>query len=434
MQSEYKVQLKRKRAFSQSLTSAGNNTLASSTKNSALIRPSFPPDFQLSSSPDLGRARCRPVNALSVVKLSLSLTESFVESIPMVGPPIKAAIEGILKIIELFNVRDKNKKHVSRLVRKLKDLDKRMEWAKVPHCYGEMKPHLEDLTQQLENLHKTLIDLYSNSTSIINGESVADDLRECEDSIDELLSNYNFSATMNIEDTVSTLLLDVNVLHGLIRKNVQTASLHSPFEAAVTFIDARGIRVPLSLALCSSFQDFQRCLDAYFSVGNTTFPKPGRNYVESGQYMITYKNREVSARDDQDWSRVLESGGPLEMSIGLPNYPYTSIPFSKDAKFSCFRCDAPIPARNTTDDGNFSCQRCDLMLRTSHVPIYCKTRTNAEDLQVFKKFCVVRVVDVPRCEHCDKFNEICVWTSYFQCETCRSRGLICHSSHPDKAH
>lgn len=42
--------------------------------------------------------------ALDVAKVSLSLIESAAEAIPVVGSPIKAAIGGVLKILELFEV------------------------------------------------------------------------------------------------------------------------------------------------------------------------------------------------------------------------------------------------------------------------------------------------------------------------------------------
>ena len=43
---------------------------------------------------------------LDVAKLVLSLTESAAEVIPIAGSPIKAAIGGVLKVLELFDVSD----------------------------------------------------------------------------------------------------------------------------------------------------------------------------------------------------------------------------------------------------------------------------------------------------------------------------------------
>ncbi len=92
-------------------------------------------------------------------------------------------------------------------MRKLQDLDKRVEWAKLKGEHGEMSPHLEELTQyvfysgplpylkhlprQLERLRKSLTEAYNNTKSIINSSSVADDLRECENDIDDFLSSYS---------------------------------------------------------------------------------------------------------------------------------------------------------------------------------------------------------------------------------------------------
>lgn len=76
-------------------------------------------------------------------------------------------------------------------------------------------PHLEQLTKyvsstrlqmffffkiyasvagrQLEDLRNALLATYNNSTTIINSTTIADELRECEESIDDFLSSYSVS-------------------------------------------------------------------------------------------------------------------------------------------------------------------------------------------------------------------------------------------------
>ncbi|KLO08081.1 hypothetical protein SCHPADRAFT_622559 [Schizopora paradoxa] len=128
--------------------------------------------------------------ALNVAKVFLSLTESAAEAIPVVGSPIKAAIGGVLKIFELFDVKGKNKKQATRLIRKLKGLDMRLDWAKSSGLYSEMSPHLDELTKQLNGAHDALKDSYIKTNSIIRSSSVAEELSELEKEIDDFLSHY----------------------------------------------------------------------------------------------------------------------------------------------------------------------------------------------------------------------------------------------------
>lgn len=205
---------------------------------------------------------------LSVVKLALSLGESVAEVVAR--PPVKAAIGAVLKVLELlFNIRGKNKKQASRLIYKLHDLDKRMGWAQSIGGYAEAVPHVEELTRQLENLRKDLMATYNNSTSIINSATIADELRECEESIDDLLASYSVSATLNIENAVSILLskatiIDANLLQNFQHSNLRNTSIHSPVKSTLSFIDPRGKQVEIPLALCLSFQEFEQ----YFLLSN----------------------------------------------------------------------------------------------------------------------------------------------------------------------
>ncbi|KLO08067.1 hypothetical protein SCHPADRAFT_622079 [Schizopora paradoxa] len=198
---------------------------------------------------------------LDVAKLVLSLTESAAEAIPVAGSPIKAAIGGVLKILELFDVRGKNKKQASRLVRKLKDLDKRMDWAKSNCRFGEMSPHLEELTRQLNDVRETLMASYSKAKSIIGSSSVTDELRDLENEIDDFLSCYSFSATMTMESMLTALSSffrgsDVNAdtFLRIARSSFESSALHSPVELGVEFLDPRGRKTRVSMAFLNSYQ------------------------------------------------------------------------------------------------------------------------------------------------------------------------------------
>lgn len=127
------------------------------------------------SSADAARdqtaARCSSISteneistAYNVAKLTLSLAESVADGVPLIGDPFKAAVGGALKILDSFDVSDpsihrrcvfrlthliqtksKNKKLASRLARKLHDLDKRVEQAKVLGNYETMRLRVEEL-------------------------------------------------------------------------------------------------------------------------------------------------------------------------------------------------------------------------------------------------------------------------------------------------
>ncbi len=90
----------RKRRRGEPSPSASDDNIASSSNvavEQALVGPHSLPSFGHGQG---------STTALSVTKLVLSLTEAAAEAIPIAGPPIKAAISGVLKILELFDVSD----------------------------------------------------------------------------------------------------------------------------------------------------------------------------------------------------------------------------------------------------------------------------------------------------------------------------------------
>ncbi|KLO08079.1 hypothetical protein SCHPADRAFT_622555 [Schizopora paradoxa] len=351
--------LKRKRGAQITSATSVPSEDASSSHRSVARRPSTsivpPSSVEESSRSESGNSTM----LLDVAKLVLSLTESAAEAIPVAGSPIKAAIGGILKVLELFDVRGKNKKQASRLVRKLKDLDKRMEWAKSNGKFGDMSSHLEELIRQLNDVQDALMKLHTKTNSIIGSSSVMDELLDLENEIEEFLSSYNLSATMNIESTVNALnsfLTQSNggadALRRLSQSHVESSALHSCVEAGVDFIDPRGRKTRVPLAFVSSFEHFKKYLDLYFDV-DSKFAIRGATYVKTGHYRLTCGKAHLS---EDNWDLISKNHGPLEM--------YLLMKEKDNARPDiCPRCGNQVSFEDPEYPGTISCWRCDLDFR-----------------------------------------------------------------------
>lgn len=79
--------------------------------NPATTRPrsldgAFVPTFSECHALPNTSSSSRTTIAFNVAKITLSLAESIAEAVPIAGDPLKAAVGGILKILDLFDVRD----------------------------------------------------------------------------------------------------------------------------------------------------------------------------------------------------------------------------------------------------------------------------------------------------------------------------------------
>ncbi|KLO08078.1 hypothetical protein SCHPADRAFT_944734 [Schizopora paradoxa] len=323
---------------------------ASAESSQVVVRRPSPIPSPSESSP-LGQITATEVGSssrtLDVVKLALSLTESAAEAIPVAGSPMKAAIGGVLKILDLFDVRDKNKKQAIRLVRKLKDLDKRIDWTKSNESNGDMSPHLEELIRQLNGVRDALMYSYTKADSIIRNSSVTDQLRDLENEIDDFLSSYNFSATMTIESAVTALNSLVagtdgaNTLVRLAQSHVENSAINLRAEAGVDFIDPRGRKTRVSLNFLISYEQFQKYLHLYYDVG-TKFEYRGAKYVETGQYLLSCGNVDV---DDSNWSILSDTHEPLEMFMILQEWRVDVVLDFVEVNH-CPRCGAHLKSSN----------------------------------------------------------------------------------------
>ncbi len=95
--------------------------------------------------------------------------------------------------------------------------------------------------------------------------------------------------------------------------------------------------------MAHTLQVFQRHLAALFCVG-TEFPIRGAAYVESKQYVLTFKGRKITAGRRKTWSEMLALGGPLEMFVILPQEGR----FESLSPKNCPRCNAALPIRSTS--------------------------------------------------------------------------------------
>jgi len=192
---------------------------------------------------------------------------------------------------------------------------------------------------------------------VVNGTNVADVLNKCEVDVDDFLGNYNFSATMNIESEVAALSakfsgFEPNTLLRFTQSNLRNASIRSPFKETMLFIDARGQETEVPLSCCISYQRFQTYLAMLFDVGSSD-PIRGATYVESKQYVLTFNREEILPDTHETWSNMLESRGPLEMSIIL----YRPSNIRSLTPERCPRCRALL-RRNST--GTLYCWMCNL--------------------------------------------------------------------------
>jgi len=223
----------------------------------------------------------------------------------------------------------------------------------------------------------------------INGTSIADVLHECEVNIDDFLGSYNLSAIMSIESQIAALSarfseFEPDILLRFMQSNLRNASIRSPFKATVTFIDARGQETEVSLSFCISYQRFQTYLAMLFDIGSSD-PIRGAPYVESKQYLLTFNDEEISPDTHETWSDMLESRGPLEMSIIL----HRPLHFQSLTPERCPRCKALLRKYST---GTLCCWMCNLDCQPDRKDRSIK-HIGHGDFDFFSKFRLVTGID-----------------------------------------
>ncbi|KLO10859.1 hypothetical protein SCHPADRAFT_499157 [Schizopora paradoxa] len=252
-----------------------------------------------------------------------------------------------------------------------------------------MGPHLDKLMRQLTAVRGSLMASYTKVKSIIGSSSVTNELRELEKEIDDFLSCYSLSATMNMENTLSALDsffrgtdANANMFLRIARSNLESLVLHSPVELGVEFLDPRGRKTRVSMAFLNTHQQFKRYLDVYYDVGSTS-PIRGAAYVESGRYTLTCSGNEVN---DRNWTSLLETQEPLEMFL-----------IFKESQFQGNTGDGRCPRCNTllSRPNKLECWHCDLdcsELESSNqwsLPPSWDFASQVEDATYFSKFMTV---------------------------------------------
>ncbi|KLO05350.1 hypothetical protein SCHPADRAFT_730297 [Schizopora paradoxa] len=312
-----------------------------------------------------------------VTQVVLFVTSTVADAVPIAGPPIKAVIDLLRKVLKLFDAINKNKKLADMLLLKLEFLLKCIENVDHP-------PDLETLEQHLNRALDFVKEMHTNS--VLSSTEIGEQLKECDNSI------MNYMTILLLSDTISNpeklkIITTLGTIQGpglqtFIATQTASASVSSEIRVAtVTFIDPRRMRVEIERYKCSTPESFKACLFAYYAMDSST-PIRGSEYVKAGNYFLSFDEREVSPSELENmdpsrnrdlvlwWDKIIDGNGPLQMGVVISKINQAS----SESSDRCFRCHS-VMARSSNGQQT-ECLRCEVSLSE---PEHCDINSLTED-------------------------------------------------------
>ncbi|KAG1729497.1 uncharacterized protein EDB91DRAFT_1253011 [Suillus paluster] len=310
------------------------------------IHGSFPSPTlhsNISYSQGLGVSLAREASDLA--QLALPLVQTAVGVIPLVGPPMKVAIGGLLEILQAVDRRGQNRADLDGLELRLHRLSSHL--CNAPPVQDPLEQSrrdslvsmLQETSAQLTKLHRRVL-AYTSVTQAIAG---------CSSQIDRYLAEYSLSSQMQSQHDMREVLAsqqrhheenqrhheeNQKLLMEIQRLTIRVGPTATQLTGTVTLIDATGHEHPISVNFCTSFQQLNEMLQVLFK-RDSIEARVQRQYIENGQYDLCIdEGTRVTQLTNHRWSSI-EEGTKIVMRVIIEHKKTSS-----EVYYTCHFCGA----------------------------------------------------------------------------------------------
>ncbi|KAG1811864.1 uncharacterized protein BJ212DRAFT_497630 [Suillus subaureus] len=234
--------------------------------------------------------------ASDMAQTFLPLVQSVAGAIPLAGPPMQAAISGLLSILQVVDRRSQNKADIDRLALRLHRLSSHM--CNAPTAQDPYEQYrrdsiigiLQETSAQLTRLQKRRLE-YASITQAIAGCST-----EINNYLLESLWLFQMQQSQTARGPPVTQLTAAVTL------------------GCVTLVDATGHEHAISVTFCASFQQLNEMLQVLFK-RDSIEAQIQRRYMEQGQYDLCIDDdKQVTRLTNHEWPSI-EAGTTIVMRV-----------------------------------------------------------------------------------------------------------------------
>ncbi|KDR84604.1 hypothetical protein GALMADRAFT_237493 [Galerina marginata CBS 339.88] len=261
--------------------------------------------------------------AFQVANVGLSIISPLVGAVPVVGSPAKAAIDGLLVVLNAIDQIGQNKQDVQNLRSKLHRLANQI--SVIPAAGSDFGTSRDCLTRRLNETTKKLRVLCDRPR--FHYVSVAKEIKQCSQDVDSHL--LEFSALNNMQ-LVSYAEKNDKRVEGMARQ-IESMAMTLQATRALTqqmllklstgFIelqDATGRSHPIPMDMARSLRQFSAAMSAVFD-SKTAQGSLLLRYMGTREYILSITNGDGQVHqitNEEDWLR-LQPGTTVTMSIIL---------------------------------------------------------------------------------------------------------------------
>ncbi|KAG1735599.1 uncharacterized protein EDB91DRAFT_1250434 [Suillus paluster] len=325
-------------------------------------------------------------NASNMAQLYSPFVQAAVGAVPIAGPPMQAAISGLLAILQAIDRRGQNKADLDDLEIRLHQLS----------CHLLNAPPACDSREQLRrnSLH-TGRDLSPTDRAAPTWSRIY--IRHTSDHR-MLQSNRSlpgrFSSQMQNQHDMREVLAsqqrqreDIQKVLMMVMIRPEQPSMGLPATVAlgcVTLVDATGHEHSISVNLCTSFQQLNNMLQVLFQ-RDSIEARIQKRYLEGGLYDLCIdKGTEVTQLTSHGWSSI-EAGTKIVMRVIIEQLTTSS---KSRVLYKCHFCHAendvglgPIERSFERQAGcSIDCRVCKRRFQVSRVPRSAMQRTRSSDI------------------------------------------------------
>ncbi|KAG1870376.1 hypothetical protein C8R48DRAFT_698263 [Suillus tomentosus] len=260
----------------------------------------------------------------------LPVVQAIASAIPIAGPPMQAAIGGLLSILQIIDRRSQNQADLNRLRERLQRLGSHLCNAPTAQNPSEQDRRnsiiriLQETSAQLTKLQKRRLE-HASVTQAIAG---------CSIEIDRYLleSLWSFQMQSHHDPHEGSAILR--------RQQDSVGPTAAQLTAAVTLgcvklIDATGYEHPISVTCCTSFQQLDKMLQVLFECKSIE-ARIQRQYMEQGRYDLCIDDdKQVTRLTSHEWPRI-EAGTTIVMRIVFEQ----TRKIGSQVEYQCYMCGA----------------------------------------------------------------------------------------------
>ncbi|KAG1732766.1 hypothetical protein EDB19DRAFT_1911926 [Suillus lakei] len=288
--------------------------------------------------------------ASDMIQLTLPFVQALTGVIPIVGGPMKAAIGGLLAILQTIDIHNQNKADLDGLRTRLNRLSHYL--CNAPPARGPLEEFRRDAFVRM--LQGTLDQLTTLHTRRAAYPSITQAIAGCSSEIDRYLW----------ECSVGFHSLEIAIIHSLpcleeqqrvreelqriredqqrlpttiqslfIRSSVGSTSTRTVTPGFMTLVDATNRLHSIPMDVCDSFERFKSMLQLLFG-RNTPQAQIQRRYMEKEQYELCIDDdQKITRLTSHEWPNI-EVGTKIVMNVIIekrtPRGVYYECPFCSD--------------------------------------------------------------------------------------------------------